>query len=247
MPCLGSQGTRDVSARLAVVTGAAGGIGGAICTSLLTSGHQVVSFDRVACTLDGVESVIVDLSSDSAVQGAAADVVNRWGSVSVLVHAAADLSQFDLAHLDLERWRAVQAVNVEALLLLASAFVPGMAEAGFGRIVSVVSDTVWAPPSGVFLPYVASKSALVGITRTLALDLGRSGISVTAVAPGLTPTPAARKDVADVVFAATVERQSLPRRLDPSDVAAAVSFLVSDEAAAMTGQTLCVNGGLSFR
>jgi NAD(P)-dependent dehydrogenase (short-subunit alcohol dehydrogenase family) len=173
--------------------------------------------------------------------------LSRLGPVSVLVHAAADLSQFDLAHLDLVRWRHVQAVNVEALLLLASAFAAGMAEARFGRIVSVVSDTVWAPPAGRFLPYVASKSALVGVTRTLALDLGRSGISVTAVAPGLTPTPAARQDVPDAAFAAVVERQSLPRELDPSDVAAAVDFLVSDAAAAMTGQTLCVNGGLTFR
>jgi NAD(P)-dependent dehydrogenase (short-subunit alcohol dehydrogenase family) len=231
---------------VAVVTGGAGGIGGSICASLVASGHQVVSFDLVEGALTGVESVIVDLSSDSAVLDAASDVLDRLGSVSVLVHAAANLSQFDLTHFDLAKWRGVQAVNVEALLLLARAFTPGMAAAGFGRIVSVVSDTIWVPPSGVFLPYVASKSAIVGITRTLALDLGGSGISVTAVAPGLTPTPAARKDVPDLVFAATVKRQSLPRELEPSDVSAAVDFLVSDGAAAMTGQTLCVNGGMTF-
>lgn len=235
-----------MTGRLAVVTGGAGGIGGAICDSLVASGHHVVSFDRVASSLDGVENVIVDLASTAELSDAAGELSGRLGTVSVLVHAAADLTQFDLKHFDLDRWRGVQAVNVEALLLLANTFVPGMAASGFGRIVSIVSDTVYRPPGPQFLPYVASKSALIGITRTLALDLGASGISVTAVAPGLTPTPAAAAGVADAAFDATVARQALPRRLDPTDVAAAVSFLVSDAASAMTGQTLCVNGGLSF-
>jgi NAD(P)-dependent dehydrogenase (short-subunit alcohol dehydrogenase family) len=235
-----------VTERTAVVTGGAGGIGGAICESLVASGHGVVSLDLAECTLDGVESVLVDLSSADVVCAAAQSVLERFGKVSVLVHAAADLSQFDLAHLDLERWRRVQAVNVETLLLLAQAFVPGMTDKGFGRIVSVVSDTVWMPAGPAFLPYVASKSALVGVTRTLAMDLGAAGISVTAVAPGLTPTPAARAGVPDAVFDSVAQRQSMKRSLSPHDVGAAVAFLVSDAAAAMTGQTLCVNGGLTF-
>jgi 3-oxoacyl-[acyl-carrier protein] reductase len=99
----------------------------------------------------------------------------------------------------------------------------------------------------VLLPYVASKGALLGIVRSLAVGLGPAGIAVSAVAPGLTDTPAARTVNTDEQFDATVERQALRRRLTPEDTAAAVAFLASDGAAAMTGQVLCADGGLVLR
>ena len=117
---------------------------------------------------------------------------NRYGRCDVLVHAAAAFDRAELATVDLATWRQVQAVNVESALLLAQAFAPAMAARGFGRIVFVVSDTVWGPPAGDMLPYVTSKGALVALARTLALGLGPDGIAVTCVAPGLTATPAAR-------------------------------------------------------
>jgi 3-oxoacyl-[acyl-carrier protein] reductase len=102
----------------------------------------------------------------------------------VLVHAAAALDRADLARLDLVVWRRVQAVNVESALLLAQAFVPGMAARGFGRIIFVVSDTVWAPPAADLLPYVTSKGALIALARALAVAHGPDGIALTCVAPG---------------------------------------------------------------
>jgi NAD(P)-dependent dehydrogenase (short-subunit alcohol dehydrogenase family) len=109
-------------------------------------------------------------------------------------------------------------------IVLAQAFVPGMAARGFGRIIFVVSDTVWSPPAASMLAYVTSKGALIALARTLAAGHGADGIAVTCVAPGLTETPAARRGVP-----------------------ATVRFLASDGAAALTGQTLCADGGLIMR
>jgi len=226
--------------RVAAVTGGAGAIGGAIAAGLRAAGHEVVIFDRNG-------DLPVDLGERSAVQTAAAAMLDRHGRCDVLVHAAAAFDRAPLSDLDPQLWHRVQAVNVESVLWLAQAVTPRMAELGFGRIVFVVSDTVWDPAAGDMLSYVASKAALIGIARTLARSLGRDGITVNCVAPGLTATPAAVTGIAPEVFAAVRTRQAISRDLTPDDVAAAVTFLVSDAAGAVTGQTLCADGGLVLR
>ena len=231
---------RAAGQRVAVVTGGAGAIGGAIAAALAAAGHHVVSLDLAA-------EPPVDLASEEQVRAAAAAVLGRHGRCDVLVHAAAAFDKAGLADVDLATWRHVQAVNVESALLLAQAFVPGMAERGFGRIVFIASNTVWSPPAGDMLPYVTSKGALIGLARTLAVGHGRDGIAVTCVAPGLTDTPAARSREPDAHYDEVRSRQALPRTTVPGDVAATVAFLASDAAAALTGQTLCVDGGLVLR
>jgi 3-oxoacyl-[acyl-carrier protein] reductase len=226
--------------RVAVVTGGTGAIGGAIARRLAADGHAVVVLDR-----DG--DVPVDLADAGQVRAAAATVLDRHGRCDVLVHAAAAFDRAPLDALDLAAWRHVQAVNVESALLLAQAFAPAMAAEGHGRIVLVVSDTVWSPPSPDMVAYVTSKAALIGLTRALAVGLGGDGIAVAAVAPGLTPTPAARDGVPAAAFADVRARQALPRSLEPEDVAHAVAFLAGDGGAALTGQVLCVDGGLVLR
>jgi NAD(P)-dependent dehydrogenase (short-subunit alcohol dehydrogenase family) len=116
-----------------------------------------------------------------------------------------------------------------------------------GRIVFITSDTVWAPPAPALLAYIASKGALLGVMRTLAVAFGADGIAVSAVAPGRTDTPGSRTANTDEQFGAAVDRQALKRRLAPDDTAAAVAYLASDAAAAMTGQVLCADGGLVMR
>ena len=226
--------------RMAVVTGGAGTIGASIAGALTATGHRVTVLDRA-----GPEPV--DLGDEQQVRAAAHRVLEAAGRCDVLVHAAAAFDQASLAQVDLTLWRRVQAVNVESALLLAQAFVPGMAARGFGRIIFVVSDTVWAPPAAELLPYVTSKGALVAMARTLAVAHGADGIAVTCVAPGLTATPAAQAGMPAAVFEAVRDRQALPRTLVPADVAATVAFLASDGAAALTGQTLCPDGGLVMR
>ena len=115
------------------MTGGAGGIGGAIVGALEAAGHGVHVLDRAQC----------DLGDAADLRRAAGEI----GHAEVLVHAAAAFDQAELRDVELESWRRVQAVNVEAALLLAQAFAPGMAERGWGRIVHVVSDTIWKPPS----------------------------------------------------------------------------------------------------
>jgi NAD(P)-dependent dehydrogenase (short-subunit alcohol dehydrogenase family) len=226
--------------RVAVVTGGAGAIGSAIGDALRADGLRVVVVDRTG-------DIIADLSSESSARAAAATVIERYGRCDVFVHCAAAFDQADLAHLDASTWRHVQAVNVESPLWLAQAFTPGMAERGFGRIVFVISNTLWKPPNPVLLPYVASKGALVAIMRTLAVTYGSDGIAVAAVAPGLTDTPGSRTVNADEQFDAAVNDQALKRRLTPADAAAAVAFLASEGSEAMTGQVLCADGGLILR
>jgi 3-oxoacyl-[acyl-carrier protein] reductase len=111
----------------------------------------------------------------------------------------------------------------------------------------IVSDTIWEPPAPDLLPYIVSKAALVGVARALAVDLGRSGVTVNCVAPGLTATPAAVADTPPEAFEQVRARQAVPRALVPEDVAATVAFLASDGAGAITGQTLCADGGLVMR
>jgi NAD(P)-dependent dehydrogenase (short-subunit alcohol dehydrogenase family) len=262
--------------RVAAVTGGAGAIGSAIAAALRASGHAVAIIDRPVnplsrpaagpVDLPGRDSdppvdpadlpvhppgrsadLPVDLADQAAVAAAAAALLVRYARCDVLVHAAAAFDRAPLADLDLPTWRRVQAVNVESALWLAQALTPGMAERRFGRIVFVVSDTVWDPPAADLLAYVASKAALIGMARTLARSLGRDGITVNCVAPGLTPTPAAVAGTPPEAFAAVKSRQAIDRDLAPGDVAAAVAFLVSDAAGAITGQTLCTDGGLILR
>lgn len=226
--------------RVAAITGGAGAIGGAIATSLRDAGHAVAILDREA-------EFAVDLASERAARTAADQVLERMGRCDVLVHAAAAFDRAALDELDATTWRRVQAVNVESALWLAQAFVPGMAQRGFGRIVMIVSDTVFSPPAPDLLPYVASKAALIGVARSLARSLGPSHITVNCVAPGLTRTPAAEAGMPDVAFEQVRAQQALPRTLVPEDVSGVVAFLASDAAAAITGQTLCADGGLVLR
>ena len=205
-----------------------------------------LAYDHTVVVLDRHGDVAVDLGDPDAVRGAAEHVLDRYGRCDVLVHAAAMVAFGPLDEFQLSTWRQVQAVNVESALLLTQAFVPGMRDRGFGRVIFIVSDSYWRPPGAHMLAYVASKGALIGMARTLAVGLGSNGIAVMAVAPGLTRTPAT-----DVVpaeeFADVAAHQPLPRPLTPDDSAAVVAMLAGDDAAALTGQTLTVDGGLVLR
>ncbi|MGW2661809.1 SDR family NAD(P)-dependent oxidoreductase [Nocardia tengchongensis] len=230
--------SRDRVGRVAVVTGGAGAIGGAIVERL--------SVDHTVVVLGFDGDVQVDLADAEAVRRAARDVLSEYGRVDVLVHAAAMVAFTPIDEIDLEVWRQVHAVNVESALLLTQAFVPGMRERGFGRLIFVVSNTFWRPAGGHQIAYVASKGALIGMVRSMAVGLGADGIAAMAVAPGLTRTPATTV-VPEAEFEDVAAHQSLPRPLIPDDTAAVVAMLARDDAAAMTGQTLIADGGSVLR
>jgi NAD(P)-dependent dehydrogenase (short-subunit alcohol dehydrogenase family) len=239
--------------RVAVVTGAARGIGQAIALRLAQAGHVVAVGDVrpadetvAAIRTAGGDAVAVgcDLDSAAGVDLLARQVTERFGHVDVLVNCAALMLFRPLPELDLDTWRRIQAVNVEAAFLLCAAFVPGMAERGFGRVINVASNTVWKPPGAGFVGYITSKGAIVGFTRAMAVELGASGVTVNAIAPGLTRSPGAEEGNTAEHFEEVRRAQAVTRSLLPADMAGAVAFLASDEAAMITGQTLRIDGGL---
>lgn len=229
----------EPTAPVALVTGGAGFIGSAIVAALKATGHRVVVVDR-----QGERPV--DLADEEMLRARAGEVLAEFGRCDVLVHAGVAFERAALHDIDGAVLRRTMAVNVESVLWLLQELVPSMAGRGFGRIVLVASDTFFDPPPVPdMLPYVIAKGALIGAARSLARALGGAGITVNCVAPGLTPPP---EDGMGPVLAESVrQRQCLPRSLVPDDVAHTVAFLCRPEAQALSGQTLCPDGGLVLR
>jgi len=239
--------------RVAVVTGAASGIGRAIAVRLAQAGcHLAIADLQPAGDVTGeIEALgrtayaeICDLADPAAIERFCVSVLERFGRCDILVNCAASQLLRDLVEVDLATWRQVQAVNVDAAFLLCRAFIPGMAERGFGRIVNVASNTVWQTPRGGFVPYVTSKAALVGLTRALAVEVGEHGITVNALAPGLTATATAQGGNAPETYESVRLQQSIKQTLRPTDQAGVVVFLTSDDAALISGQAFRVDAGL---
>jgi 2-hydroxycyclohexanecarboxyl-CoA dehydrogenase len=251
----------DGGPRVALVTGGAGGIGRAIAAALHARGLLVAVADleeraaeRVASALreegGAALGVAMDVTDSASVGTAVVTVGEQLGAVDVLVNNAGWDELRPFIETDEAFWRRVVDVNYLGALRVTRAVLPGMIEDSFGRIVSISSDAARAG-SSLESVYAGAKAALIGFTKSLAREVARSGVTANVVCPGPTRTPMlagiVEHDERGARIIDAMSRAVPMRRLgEPADVAAAVAYFISDEAAYVTGQTLSVSGGLTM-
>jgi NAD(P)-dependent dehydrogenase (short-subunit alcohol dehydrogenase family) len=241
--------------KVALVTGAAQGIGNAIAKGLAAEGARIVVADLNRAEeaaeefVDGI-GLTVDVADEAQVERMAQEVVERFGRIDILVNNAglyASLQMRPFTEIPVDEWRQVMDVNVLSMFLTTRAIVPRMREQGGGRIVNISSGT---PFRGVpfLLHYVTSKGAIVALTRALARELGRDDVLVNCVAPGFTMSEGVREhpEVIEALRDISVSARTLQRDQEPEDVVGAVVFLCGPGAAFVTGQTIVIDGGQYF-
>lgn len=246
-----------LTGRTAIVTGAGAGIGKAFATRLARDGanvviadiskHAVAAEEIVRATGARVIGMRVDVSSETDTVRMAGDTVREFGSIDVLINNAAMFSTLQLRpfeQIPVEEWKRLMEVNILGVALCCKAVVPQMRMQKRGRIINIASG---APLKGVplFLHYIASKGAVIAMTRGLARELGKDGITVNTIAPGFTMSEGVVEHYhhVDLSRDGAIRSRAIPRDEQPEDLVGAASFLAGDDAAFMTGQTLVVDGG----
>ncbi len=242
--------------KVAIVTGAARGFGKAFCLRLAEEGAKVVAADirDVADTVAGVEAkggaaigLKVDVSSEADTRRMAEETVKKFGRIDILINNAADfnIKIGPFYEIDPDEWDRVMAVNVKGQWLSARAVFPQMKKQGKGKIVNMGSSS-FIGGSGPFPHYVASKGAIIGLTRAMARDLGEYGINVNVLAPGFALTEGGYELMERGLKSGGVQRRCFKRDEQPEDVLGAMVFLCSEDSDFMSGQTMVVDGGGSF-
>jgi 2-hydroxycyclohexanecarboxyl-CoA dehydrogenase len=227
----------------AVVTGGGSGIGAAIASRLRADGYHVATLDLTPS--DEEFAYTADVTDRAAIDGALDAIRTQLGPVTILVNAAGLDGFKRFLDIDFELWQRVVDVNLHGVFHCIQAVLPDMIDAGWGRIVNISSSSTHSG-TPYMSHYVSAKSAVNGLTKSLALEYGPAGITVNAVPPGFIDTPMLRKAesrgfLGDIEK--TIEQTPVRRIGRPEDIAAACSFLISDEAGYITGQILGVNGG----
>jgi 3-oxoacyl-[acyl-carrier protein] reductase/pyridoxal 4-dehydrogenase len=225
--------------RVAIVTGAAQGIGKAVVDKLADEGATVVGVD----VQPGVTKQ-ADVSKEEDVKRFVDETVAEHGKLDVLVNVAAIVPFTPWDEVDFAEWRRIMAVNLDGTFLTNHYASKPMRDAGYGRIVNIASNVILAGTPNL-AHYVASKGGVFAFTRALARELGKDGITVNAVAPGLTETEGVMASPHKEAFEFVQMLQCIPRRGEAVDIAPSVAFLASEEAGWVTGQLLVADGGMS--
>jgi NAD(P)-dependent dehydrogenase (short-subunit alcohol dehydrogenase family) len=243
--------------RTAIVTGAGRGIGKAFATRLAQDGanivvadvnnHDVSAADIAKATGAKTLGLKVDVSSEADTERMVAETLKAFGSVDILVNNAAMFASLTLKpfeQIPADEWKRLMEINIMGVGLCCKAVSPQMRKQKSGRIINLASG---APLKGVplFLHYIASKGAVIAMTRGLARELGKDNITVNAIAPGFTLSEGVINNPQhiDLSNEASIRTRALPRDEKPEDLVGVCSFLASDDSAFMTGQTLVVDGG----
>ncbi|MGH8882688.1 MAG: SDR family NAD(P)-dependent oxidoreductase [Stackebrandtia sp.] len=244
--------------RVALVTGGASGMGLQSARLLARNGANVHLAD---IRTDAVEAAAKELSADGEVTGHTLDITDRQGCTSLVQRVEADHGAVDILvncagmamsftpvdEVDPDLYRRIMTVNVDGTFWLCQAVIPGMRTRGRGSIVNFASAVVTRPRPGLS-PYVAAKAAVIGLTRTMAIELAEHGVRVNCILPGATDTPMLPQFVgadADMAAARQVYESSIPmgQLAQPEDIARGVLYLSSDAASFVTGETLAIDGG----
>jgi len=248
-----------LAGKTAVISGAASGIGQAAAVRLAADGAQVVIADRakpdetlqmIAKGGGKATAVECDVGNEASVAGLKKEVEKGGGRCDILINNAGIYPMQPFDDITFEDWRRVLSVNLDSMFLMTKALTGGMRQRRWGRVINIASDTV-----NLLVPnlvhYISSKGGVIGFTRSLATEFGEDGVTVNAIAPGLTRTPGTinQKMPGDMtpekLFDMMAHTQSIKRSEVATDLVGAVSFLASEDAAFITGQTLYVNGGLT--
>ncbi|MFI9597404.1 SDR family NAD(P)-dependent oxidoreductase [Nonomuraea sp. NPDC052265] len=245
---------RELAGRVAVVTGGAGGMGLAAAHALARRGATVAVFDPAApdpgelaatleVTADRLRSVAVDVTDGDQVQRAFAELLAERSRLDILVNAAGVAPPTAFEDITQAEWERVLAVNVLGTFLCCRQALPAMRGGGWGRIVNFSSTAGKTISTAGGAHYTTAKHGVLGLTRHLAKDCGRDGITVNAVCPGLIDTPMARALLPGQALEQATRSFPVPRVGQPWEVAELVAFLASDRAAYITGAAIDINGG----
>ena len=247
-----------LTGKVAIVTGAAGGIGSGLARGLANEGARVVAadFDEAGAHVlaeeirrEGGDSISfkLDVTDEASTLALARAALDRFGRIDILVNAAAiyaSLERKSIAEIDMAEWNRVLAVDFTGSALCARAVLPAMKEQGSGVIINIGSVNTHLVPEGR-AHYNSTKAAVETLTRSLAHELGPLGIRVNAIAPGLVRTGKA-KLVPEERYQQTAKERALRREMTPDDLVGPLVFLCSDDSAMVTGHVLVVDGGQIF-
>jgi len=245
--------------RVAIVTGAGRGLGKSISINLARQGASVaaadINFDNCRTTVQEIQeegfsamAIEADITKEEDAFRMAEETKNKFGTIDILINNAGmfyGISWKPFDQISIEEWDAVMTVNVRGCWQCTKAVVPEMRKKGKGKIVNVASAVFYAPP-GVFCHYIASKGAVIALTRALSMELGEYGINVNAIAPGMTMTEATKSAISEERAWQSAEKRPIRRLEQPEDIVGAAIFLSSDESDFITGQTIIIDGGRSF-
>jgi NAD(P)-dependent dehydrogenase (short-subunit alcohol dehydrogenase family) len=242
---------QDFSGRVAIVTGAARGLGRAIAQRLYERGAAVAVNVRdrsraelVAQSLgDRAIAIPGDIAADGVPEALVAATLSRFGRVDILVNNAAFARSTRLPELTIDEWRRAIDVNMTAPFVLTKAVVPAMTAAGYGRIINISSSAGRTVSTLGGAHYTASKAGMLGLTRAAAKELGKFGITVNAVCPGMIDTELTHENATPELLERLAASYPIPRLGTAVEVADLVCFLASEQAGYMTGTSLDITGG----